>query len=215
MSTACFDPRRKHCRCTASRIGDAIASLGYSSSGYYVRKLRGLVPDQPDNEFLSEGRRLEPIVAEAFTAFTGWPTELLGFGVYPEDPRFGASPDYVLTLPDGTQHLLEIKTTVRKDAFFAAMPIPVSHLLQMLGQCAVHDPSFVSYYAAFHRVTETFYMARVEFDESLWHDDIWPRVKEFMDFVDSGKDPRLLRRTEQLKIDITNLVLDKITVTGV
>lgn len=211
MSTACFDPRRKKCKCTASRIGDAIASLGYSSSGFYVKQLRGVVPEQPDNERMAEGRRLEPIVAEAFEAFTGKHAELWPFATYDPDPRFGASPDYMVE--DGT--LLEIKTTQRKDAFLAAMPIPIGHLLQMLGQCAVHTPgNWTSYYAAYHRDTHQFYMARVQFESDLWYSCIWPRVKAFMDFVESGNDPKRLRRSAQLKLAITNEVLDKIAVSG-
>jgi hypothetical protein len=215
-STACLDPRRKLCKCTASRLGDALASLGYTSSGFYVKQLRGLVPPTQMNEFMQAGLELEPVVAEAYSAFTGNDVELLGFGVLPEDPRFGASPDYITTLPDGSTVLLEIKTTQRKDAFLAWMFIPITHLLQMLGQCAVHDrDSWCSHYACYHTQTEQYYLMQVQFDSSLWYDDIFPLVVEFMDFVESGRPIKQLRRSAQTKLDVTNLVLDKITVTAV
>lgn len=180
MSDAYLDPRRKHCCCTGSKLGDALCSLGYGSRKRYAEELLGLVPKQGDNEFMAAGRELEPWVAESYAAFTGNRVELKDFGLLPEDPRFGASPDYEVYTPQGEVFLLEIKTTSRE----WEDEIDVGHMLQMLGQCRVFGYS-KSHYARYHRQTGRFFIAEVVFAPDLWGLVVYPKLCVFMDRIDA------------------------------
>jgi len=98
----------------ARRLGiggsDALAALGMSqySSRYSVwADKRGLLPDSVDNEAMKWGRRLEPIVAEAFTEETGIGTAVCGLMRHVDRDWQLASVDRLTE--DGA--VLEIKTT--------------------------------------------------------------------------------------------------------
>lgn len=181
MSEAYLNPLRKHCCCTGSRLGDALCSLGYGSRKAYAERLLGKKPPVADNEFMAAGRELEPIVAEAYAAFTGNSVELKDFGLLPEDPRFGASPDYEVVTPDGEVFLLEVKTTSR----LWEDEIDVGHMLQMLGQCRVFGYN-KSHYVRYHRETERFFIANVTFDPRLWDLWVYPKLRVFMDRIERG-----------------------------
>lgn len=183
-STAHLDPRRKNCCCTASNLGDAIGSLGYNSRRYYSRKLLGLTPQRESSRYMLLGQENEGVVAEAYQAITGNSVRLKDFGLLEEDPRFGASPDYEVTTPQGETFLLEIKTTSRGDRL--DFDIPFGHLLQMLGQARVfgHDHC---HYAVRHLPTGEMYFCDVLFDDSLWTDVVYPRLKAFMDAVEAKR----------------------------
>lgn len=210
MSTAHLDPRRKLCRCTASNLADAIASLGYNSRRKYSRRQLGLDPPQKQNEYMSMGNAYEPIVGAAYSAFTGNDIELKGFGLLESDERFGASPDYEVTAPDGEKFLLEVKTTSRWKPFEAAMPIPINHILQMIGQCMVFGYR-KSHYISHHLVTGEFYVAEVTFTQDLWDTHIYPKLKYFMDEIDRSR-PLNNGVTLSAKLKLTKAVLDGINV---
>jgi hypothetical protein len=182
MSEAYLDPRRKHCCCTGSKLGDALCSLGYGSRKRYAEELLGLVAKKADNSYMATGRELEPWVAESYAAFTGNRVELKDFGLLPEDPRFGASPDYEVATPDGELFLLEIKTTSRdwEDE------IDVGHMLQMLGQCRVFGHN-KSHYARYHVRTGRFFIAEVTFEPELWEYVVYPKLCVFMDRIQRGQ----------------------------
>lgn len=98
----------------ARRLGlggsDALATLGMSpySSRYSVwADKRGLLPESGDNEAMKWGRRLEPIVAEAFTEETGIATSVCGLMRHVNRDWQLASVDRLTE--DGA--VLEIKTT--------------------------------------------------------------------------------------------------------
>jgi hypothetical protein len=186
MSEAYLDPLRAHCRCTASNLADAIASLGYNSRTRYAQRLLGLKPQQESTERMRQGQRYEPWIAEAYAAFTGNEVRLLGFGVLKDDERFGASPDYEVRTPQGESFLLEIKTT--SDAFDSPFKIPVCHVLQMLGQCRVFGHA-KSHYARYSTYTKEFYICEVVFEPQLWAKHVWPRLKDFMDAIDRKEVP--------------------------
>lgn len=89
---------------------DALATLGLSqySSRYSVwADKRGLLPESDDNEAMKWGRRLEPIVAEAFMEETGIGTSVCGLMRHVNRDWQLASVDRLTD--DGA--VLEIKTT--------------------------------------------------------------------------------------------------------
>lgn len=180
-STAHLDPRRKNCLCTASNLGDAIGSLGYNSRRGYARRLLGLSGEKQTNRFMLLGQQHEGAVAETYQAITGNSVRLEDFALLEEDPRFGASPDYRVTTPEGETLLLEIKTTSKGDRL--SHDIPVGHLLQMLGQCRVFGCDHC-HYAVLHLPTKEYYFCDVWFKEELWRDVVYPRLKIFMDTIE-------------------------------
>lgn len=89
---------------------DALAALGLSqySSRYSVwADKRGLLPEKDDSEAMKWGRRLEPIVAEAFSEETGIGTSVCGLMRHMDRDWQLASVDRLTD--DGA--VLEIKTT--------------------------------------------------------------------------------------------------------
>lgn len=89
---------------------DALAALGLSlySSRYSVwADKRGLLPEKDDSEAMKWGRRLEPIVAEAFSEETGIGTSVCGLMRHVDRDWQLASVDRLTD--DGA--VLEIKTT--------------------------------------------------------------------------------------------------------
>lgn len=105
-------PRHEWLEARRAGIGgsDALATLGLSpySSRYSVwADKRGLLPEQDDNEAMKWGRRLEPIVADAFTEETGIGTTVCGLMRHVDRDWQLASVDRLTD--DGA--VLEIKTT--------------------------------------------------------------------------------------------------------
>lgn len=206
-STACLDPRRKSCLCTASNLGDALASLGYNSQKAYAERLLKKKDPVKLNDFMARGLVLESYVADSYACFFNVDIEMAGFDTYDDDPRFGASGDYFATDPvTGERINVEIKTTQK--AQFGRGYIPVHHLLQMLGQMVCFGLRR-SHYVAYHTERQVFYMAEVTFDDTLWSNVIYPRLKAFMDMVQRGG-PVPGRVTAATKLTVSNAVYNAV-----
>lgn len=105
-------PRHQWLQARRAGIGgsDALAVLGLSaySSRYEVwADKSGLLPEKDDSEAMAWGRRLEPVIAEAFTDQTGIPATVCGLMRHAERDWQLASVDRLTA--DGA--VLEIKTT--------------------------------------------------------------------------------------------------------
>lgn len=101
-----------------------------------------------DNSLMEWGRRLEPVVAQAFSERTGLALEKGGFVHHPEKPFLGASPDYLIV---GDQPgVLECKTSSNyllwpKDMSPSGVdPAYLAQLVWYGGMTGMHDQLWIA-----------------------------------------------------------------------
>lgn len=213
MSKAWKDPRREKCLCSGSNWADALASLGYNSRYAYAERLLGKRKDVEMNDRMQFGCDQEAWVAESYAEMHGVVIEPAPFEVYEEEPRFGASGDYIATDPrNGERIAVEIKTTEKSIGTVGWVP-PVNHLLQMLAQLKCFKLRR-AHYVVYNWRDEEFRMMEITFDDELFDQILWPRTKAWIEMIARGQLPPR-KVSSQLKISISNAVYDHVHITPV
>ncbi len=110
---------------TASKIAAVVGLSPWESRFSLWHRMAGLIPPDPDSDVKRRGHYLEPAIVawwadqhpEILGHFPG------GTQVHPEDPRFAASPDRLVSFPGPDRSVdwrpLEVKTSSRDDQWGA------------------------------------------------------------------------------------------------
>lgn len=195
---------RKECAITWSQAANALG-IGYDSKQKYMRRQLGLEPAFEGNWATSEGTRREPWVAELYFRIMGAfgdPVELAtdAFSFLKQDRRMGGSVDRIVTSKTtGEEWVLEIKTCPNGDM---RTKIPISHIVQMLGQCETMKLPKAHYIA--HSQGQGIYLAEVTWDVNLWDKIVYPKLKEFADIWSVRGTPS--RTSQQEKDELETLI---------
>jgi hypothetical protein len=172
---------RKQCAVTWSQAANALG-IGYDSKQKYMRRQLGLEPPFEGNWLTSEGTRREPWVAELYFRIMGAfgePVTLWtdAFSFLQQDRRMGGSVDRIVTSnKSGETWVLEIKTCPNGSM---RTYIPISHIVQMLGQCQTMKLPKAHYIA--HSQGQGLYLAELTWSETLWDEVVYPKLKDFAD----------------------------------
>jgi len=155
---------RENLVATASVLGEALG-VGYGSVQKFLERKWAKTREEP-TWIMLEGQKREPYVRHLFLSLLPYFTcELPTLAVLPEDPRFGGSPDGILThVETGERYLLEVKTRPNQPEM--REEIPVTHLLQMLLLCRCYDLVGAYYICSTYDVG--LQVAKVTFKPELW-----------------------------------------------
>lgn len=171
---------RTQCVLTASEYASAVNCYdAYESAiSLYKRKKEGREKETNHfAEFLMErGNEMEALCKDWINKWwSNWILTCPGFFFYPEDPRFGASPDgMLLDIRTGKQFVLEIKS--RSPGFGSKTPpkpiekvedIPMKYIIQIMGEmaaCKVGN-AYLVIYSPDVQAPKVFH---VVYNEDLW-----------------------------------------------
>ena len=193
---------------TASVLGEALG-VGYGSVQKFLEEKWAKVRKAP-SWIMLEGQKREPYVRWLFMSLLPHFTlELPALGVLAEDPRFGGSPDGILTHKEtGERYLLEVKTRPGQPEM--REEIPVTHLLQMLLLCRIYDLVAAYYICSTYDVG--LQVAHVSFKPELWP-EIYRRMRLLALMYEKGVKPKKQAAGDREKL--TSFIREHTVITSI
>lgn len=198
---------------TCSEYANALG-VGYESRRAYMERKLGIKPTPEPNWMMLRGTEMESWVVEVYEKVMeeeyGLKVKLfVDAGRDDEaDDRFGGSVDRVVELCTGRRFVLECKTCYSKTP---RTEIPHGHILQMLGLCHAYGLPYAHY--ACYQEGIGFFLARVDFDPSLWRDHIYPRLCQFAEWRAAGVLPPNMPAAE--KVALIKTIFELSTVSSI
>ena len=176
---------------------DVAAVMGFSpfcttrDLWYDKRGIRPAVEDQPNWVTLKIGHLLEPLVAEIFSAKTGYRTfQIHKMFRHPLFPWMQADVDYFIETPDGRQGILECKTSNPNNREkWADDSIPLNYEWQCRHYMAVMNLDFVWIACLFSNTDSDFVMRRIDRDLDIEAELIAAEDDFWNGFVKAGIEP--------------------------
>lgn len=127
-------------RMSASKVAAVMGLSPYESPFSLWHRMAGLVPPQEQTEAMSRGHYLEPAIVAWFAdQHPTWKVTPAGTYVSPEDDRFAATPDRLVTTDEGELRLVECKSEGDDESWGepGSDDIPIHYRCQVLWQMAV------------------------------------------------------------------------------
>lgn len=176
---------------------DVAAVMGYSpfcttrDLWYDKRGIRPAVDDQPNWVTLKVGHLLEPLVAEIFSAKTGYRTfQIHKMFRHPLFPWMQADVDYFIETSNGNQGILECKTSnPNNKEKWANDSVPLNYEWQCRHYMAVMNLDFVWIACLFSNTDNDFVMRKIERDLDIEADMIAAEDDFWNGYVQPGVEP--------------------------
>jgi putative phage-type endonuclease len=176
---------------------DVAAVMGFSpfcttrDLYYDKRGIRPAIDEQPNWVTLKIGHLLEPLVAEIFSAKTGYRTfQIHKMFYHPLFPFMQADVDYFIETPDGRQGILECKTSnPNNKEKWANESVPLNYEWQCRHYMAVMNLDFVWIACLFSNTDNDFVMRKIERDLDIEADMIAAESDFWNGYVQAGVEP--------------------------
>jgi len=187
----------KENQCGIITMGSLAAIMGHGRFGASAKTvLRRIVHGETleDNPAMAFGRKAEPITRKAYETYIKKEdpeakVETCGLWVSESDPRFGASPDGIVTLRDGSRGLLEIKALFRPkaDVDYETLALPDAHRDQIQGSMGLLGLQWCDYVmyivSDLDTIQNRLVVKRYAFDKEYYEKRLYPCMDRFYNEV--------------------------------